>query len=406
MARKPDVLAINGGSSSIKFAVYAVSDPPERRLHGSVDGIGTRDAKFLADDASASRPESRDLGNLGQEQASDFLVDWLDQHIGLTSIDACGHRVATGGVNYVDPQRVTDELLDELRRISAFAPEHLPFEIALIDRFRQHVADRPHVVCFDTTFHRDMPAVARVLPIPRRLYAKGIARFGFHGLSYAYLMETLAREAGHEAAQGRVILAHLGNGASLAAVHRGKSIDTTMAFTPASGVPMSRRSGDLDPGLVGYLAHTEGMTAEAFNDMVNRQSGLLGVSETSGDVRDLLARETDDARAGEALALFCYEVKKRIGAYAAALGGLDTLVFAGGIGENASAIRARICERLAFLGLELDDGRNAAGEPVISSDASRVAVRVMRTNEEIMIAKTTARVLGLPRTTPTKPTKE
>jgi acetate kinase len=400
------VLAINGGSSSIKFAVYAMSDPPERRLHGSVDRIGTSDAKFLVDDASASRPESCDLGNVGQEQAADFLIDWLDQHFGLASIDAFGHRVATGGVNYVDPQRVTDDLLEELRRISAFAPEHLPFEIALIERFRVRIPDQPHVVCFDTTFHRDMPTVARILPLPRRLYASGIARYGFHGLSYAYLMETLTREAGPEAAQGRVIVAHLGNGASLAAVHRGKSIDTTMAFTPASGVPMSRRSGDLDPGLVGYLAHTEGMTAEAFNDMVNRQSGLLGVSETSGDVRDLLAREADDARAAEALALFCYEGKKRIGAYAAALGGVDTLVFAGGIGENASVIRARICERLDFLGLELDDGKNAKGEPVISSDASRVAVRVMRTNEEIMIARTTARVLGLSRMTPTKPTKE
>ena len=395
MSRKPHVLAINGGSSSIKFAVYAMSDPPERRLHGSVDRIGTSEAKFLADDASASRPESRDLGNVGQEQAADFLIDWLEHRLGFASIDALGHRVATGGVDYVDPQRVTDELLDELRHVSAFAPEHLPFEIALIDRSRQRVADRPHVVCFDTTFHRDLPAVARILPIPRRLHAKGIARFGFHGLSYAYLMETLSCEAGPEAAQGRVILAHLGNGASLAAVDRGKSIDTTMAFTPASGVPMSRRSGDIDPGLVGYLAHTEGMTAEAFNDMVNRQSGLFGVSETSGDVRDLLAREANDTRAGEALALFCYEVKKRIGAYAAALGGLDTLVFAGGIGENASVIRARICERLAFLGLELDAARNAAGEPVISSPASHVEVRVMRTNEEIMIAKTTAQVLGL-----------
>jgi len=400
------VLAINGGSSSIKFAAYRMSEPPLRRLHGSVDRIGTRDAKLLFNDSSATEQGSRDLGDIDPAQAAAFLIDWLEHRLGFASIDALGHRVATGGVDYVDPQRVTDELLDELRRISAFAPEHLPFEIALIDRFRARIPDRPHVVCFDTTFHRDMPAVARILPIPRRLHAMGIARFGFHGLSYAYLMETLSREAGPEAAQGRVILAHLGNGASLAAVHRGKSIDTTMAFTPASGVPMSRRSGDLDPGLVGYLAHTEGMTAEAFNDMVNRRSGLLGVSETSGDVRDLLAREADDARAGEALALFCYEVKKRIGAYAAALGGLDTLIFAGGIGENASTVRARICERLDFLGLELDDGKNGTGEPVISSDASRVAVRVMRTNEEIMIAKTTARVLGSSPMTPTRPTKE
>ena len=395
MARKPDVLAINGGSSSVKFAAYRLSDPPERQLHGSIDRIGTREAKFIADDFSANGQPSRDLGDIDSERAADFLIDWLDHRIGLASVDACGHRVATGGANYVDPQSVTDELLDELRRLSAFAPEHLPFEIALIDRFRQRVPDRPHVVCFDTAFHRDMPAVARILPIPRRLYARGVARYGFHGLSYAYLMETLAREAGRDAAQGRVILAHLGNGASLAAVHHGKSMDTTMAFTPAAGVPMSRRSGDLDPGLIGYLAGTEGMSVEAFNDMVNRESGLFGMSETSGDVRDLLAREADDPRAAEALGVFCYEVKKRIGAYAAALGGIDTLIFAGGIGENASAIRARICERLDFLGLELDHARNAAGQPVISSNASRVKVRVMRTNEEIMIAKTTARVLGL-----------
>ena len=396
MARdEPSVLAINGGSSSIKFAAYRMSDPPKRRLDGSVDRIGTREAKFLVHDASANGQESRDLGDIDQAQVADFLIDWLDHRLGVASIDAFGHRVATGGVNYVDPQPVTDAMIAELRHISAFAPEHLPFEITLIDRFRRRVSDRPHVVCFDTTFHRDMPAVARILPIPRRLYAKGVVRYGFHGLSYAYLMETLAREAGPEAAHGRVILAHLGNGASLAAVHHGKSVDTTMAFTPAAGVPMSRRSGDIDPGLVGYLASTEGMTAEAFNDMVNQQSGLVGVSEASGDVRDLLAREAGDTRAAEALALFCYEVKKRIGGYAAALGGVDTLIFAGGIGENAGAIRARICERLDFLGLELDDGRNAAGESVISSAASRVAVRVMRTNEEIMIAKTTARVLGL-----------
>jgi acetate kinase len=394
MVRKPDVLAINGGSSSIKFALYRMIDPPERQLQGSVERIGTREAKFLFHDACSIGPQSRDLGDFGQGQAADFLIDWLDQHTGLASMDAFGHRVASGGPNCVDPQRVTDALVDELHRFSAFAPEHLPFEIALIDRFRERIPDRPHVVCFDTTFHRDMPAVARILPIPRRLYDQGVARCGFHGLSYAYLMEALAREAGPAAAEGRVILAHLGNGASLAAVHHGKSIDTTMAFTPASGVPMSRRAGDLDPGLVGYLAVSEGMTALAFNDMVNRQSGLVGVSQTSGDVRDLLAREADDTRAAEAVALFCYEVKKRIGSYAAALGGLDTLIFAGGIGENASAIRARICERLDFLGLELDGGRNVAGEAVISSQASRVAVRVMRTNEELMIARTTAHVLG------------
>ena len=233
------------------------------------------------------------------------------------------------------------------------------------------------------------------MPIPRRYEAQGVRRYGFHGLSYEFLVGELARVAGAEKAQGRVILAHLGNGASLAAVRDGKSVDTSMSFTPASGVPMSTRSGDLDPGLISYLARTEKMSAKQFNEMVNFQSGLLGISETSSDMRDLLDHEAKDVRAAEAVALFCYQVKKWIGAFATALGGLDTLVFAGGIGENAPAVRARICEGLGFLGIELEGKRNAANAGVISAAASRVAVRVIRTDEEYMIAKTVCCVLGL-----------
>jgi acetate kinase len=243
--------------------------------------------------------------------------------------------------------------------------------------------------------HHDLPRVAQLLPIPRRYEAQGVRRYGFHGLLYAFFIEELARMAGPEAAQGRVILAHLGNGASLAAVRYGKSLDTSMSFTPAAGVPMSTRSGDLDPGLVWYLARTEQRSAKQFNEMVNFQSGLLGISETSSDMRDLLKRETEDKRAAEAVALFCYQVKKWIGAFAAALGGLNTLVFAGGIGENAPPVRARICEGLRFLGIELEEKRNAANEDVISSAASRVGVRVIRTDVELMIAKTVCQVLGL-----------
>jgi acetate kinase len=237
--------------------------------------------------------------------------------------------------------------------------------------------------------------VARLLPIPRRYEAQGVRRYGFHGLSYAFLMGELSRLAGVEAARGRVILAHLGNGASLAAVLDGKPMDTSMSFTPTAGVPMSTRSGDLDPGLFWYLARTEGLDAKRFNEVVNFQSGLLGVSETSSDMRNLLDRETLDVRAAEAVALFCYQVKKWIGAFAAALGGLDTLVFAGGIGENAPTVRARICDGLGFLGIELDEKRNAANDGVISAAASRVALRVIPTNEELMIAKMVCRVLGL-----------
>jgi acetate kinase len=286
-------------------------------------------------------------------------------------------------------------MVEDLHRLSPFDPEHLPEEILLTEAFHRRFPELPQVACFDTAFHHDLPRVARLLPIPRRYEAQGVRRYGFHGLSYAFLMEELARVAGLQAARGRIILAHLGNGASLAAVYEGKSVDTSMGLTPTGGVPMSTRSGDLDPGLLWYLARTEKMSAKQFNEMVNFQSGLLGVSETSADMRDLLAREPQDVRAAEAVALFCYQVKKWIGAFAAALGGLDTLVFAGGIGENAPTVRARICERLRFLGIVLEEERNAANAGVISAAAGRVVVRVMRTDEELMIATTVCRVLSL-----------
>jgi acetate kinase len=249
------------------------------------------------------------------------------------------------------------------------------------------------VACFDTAFHRTMPRVAKLLPIPRRYDAKGVQRYGFHGLSYAYLMEELARLSDPAATSGRVILAHLGNGASMAAVRDGKSIDTSMCFTPTAGLVMSTRSGDLDPGLAPYLARTEQISTNRFYDMVNHESGMLGVSETSSDMRDLLAKEAQDIRAAEAVALFCYQAKKWIGSFAAALGGLDTLVFAGGIGENAPPVRARICEGLGFLGIEMSEARNAETAAVISTDASRATVRVIRTDEELMIARSAQRIL-------------
>ncbi|MEK6210456.1 MAG: acetate/propionate family kinase [Pseudomonadota bacterium] len=396
---KPYVLAMNGGSSSIKFTLYRMGDSPQRRLHGKVDRIGSRGTALTFDDLERNQHDSRIIGDFDHRSAANFLIDWLDKQIGLTSIEAVGHRVVNGGAHYNEPQRVTQELLDALRRISAYAPEHLPSEIALIDLFRERVPGLPQVVCFDTAFHRDMPRVAKILPIPRRFQAQGVERYGFHGLSYSFLMEELARVAGAEPAQGRVILSHLGNGASLAAVRGGKSIDTSMGFTPAAGVPMGTRSGDLDPGLVWYLAQTEHMTAEQFHHMVNHESGLLGISETNSDLRDLLAREATDIRAAEAVALFCYQIKKWIGAFAAALRGLDSLVFAGGIGENSSVIRSRICQGLGFLGIQLDETKNAAGEPVISADASGAQVRVIRTDEEVMIVKAVGRILDRTRTT-------
>jgi len=324
-------------------------------------------------------------------------MDWIEERVGRSALTAVGHRVVHGGPKYCKPQRVTTEMVEELHQLSPFDPEHLPEEILLTGAFHRRFPDLPQVACFDTAFHHDLPRVAQMLPIPRRYEAQGVRRYGFHGLSYQFLLGELALRSGAEAAEGRVILAHLGNGASLAAVRHGKSVDTSMSFTPTAGVPMSTRSGDLDPGLVWYLSRTEKMSAKQFNAMANFQSGLLGISETSSDMRDLLEHEAQDVRAAEAVALFCYQAKKWVGAFAAALGGVDIVVFAGGIGENAPTVRARICDGLGFLGIELDDERNAANECVISTAASRVQVHMIRTDEELMIAKTVCKVLGLGR---------
>ena len=380
------ILTINGGSSSIKFALYQAGEPLKRGLYGTVDRIGLTGTNLTFHDADGKPAASRQLVAPDHKSAANFLMDWLEGQNGFESIRAVGHRVVHG-MQHTAPEVVTQELLEELHRISPNDPDHLPREIELIETFRQRHPKLPQVACFDTAFHQTMPRVAKLLPIPRRFDAKGIHRYGFHGLSYAFLLEELARLGDPAATKGRVILAHLGNGASMAAVLDGKSIDTSMCFTPTAGLVMSTRTGDLDPGLAPYLARTEQMTTKQFYEMVNHKSGLLGVSETSSDMRDLLDHEKQDMRAAEAVALFCYQAKKWIGAYAAALGGLHTLVFAGGIGENAPAVRARICEGLSFLGLELNESRNAETAAVISPDASRVTVRVIRTDEERMIAR-------------------
>ena len=340
------VLTINGGSSSIKFALFQKGDPPRRGLYGKIDRIGLPGTTLTFHDPAEKQSESQIIGDRDHATAARFLCDWLAERIGFDSIGAVGHRIVNGGARYYEPQSITSALLVELRRISAYAPEHLPAEIAMIDLFNERMPGLPQVACFDTAFHRNMPR-----------------------------------------------LAHLGNGASLAAVREGKGIDTSMGFTPAAGVPMSTRSGDLDPGLAWYFAQTERMTAQQFHKMINLQSGLLGVSEHGSDLRDLLGRESGDIRATEAVALFCYQVKKWIGAFAAALGGVDTLVFAGGIGENSSVVRSRICEGLNFLGIQFDEMRNTAGEPVISADGSRVQVRVIRTDEDVVIVKAVFRIL-------------
>jgi len=389
------VLTINGGSSSIKFALFEAEESLQRKLEGSVERIGLPGSSFSVKSIGGGESSSRQINAPDHAAAVEALMNWIEDRIQRGELSAVGHRVVHGGPNYSEPQRITPAMIEELHRLTPFDPQHLPGEILLTEAFHRRFPRLPQVACFDTAFHHDLPRVARLLPIPRRYETKGVRRYGFHGLSYAYLMEELVGLGDPAATQGRVILAHLGNGASLAAVRDGRSVDTSMGFTPTAGVPMSTRSGDLDPGLIWFLAQTEGMNAKQFNEMVNFQSGLLGVSETSSDMRDLLATEAEDVRAAEAVALFCYQAKKWIGAYAAALGGLDTLVFAGGIGENAPAVRDRICEGLGFLGIELNESHNAKAAEVISTDGSRVTVRVIRTDEELMIARSVCRVLEL-----------
>jgi acetate kinase len=389
------VLTINGGSSSIKFALFGANGAPRRILEGRIEGIGLPQGSFKVKGLEQADNFSRPVVVRDHTAAVNVVMDWAKDRLESGTLAAIGHRIVHGGPKYWQPQRITPEMINELHQLSPFDPDHLPEEILLAEAFQRRFPDVPQVACFDTAFHHDLPHVARLLPLPRRYEAKGVRRYGFHGLSCAYLLEELARIESAQAANGRVILAHLGNGASMTATRGGKSIDTTMGFTPAAGLPMSTRSGDLDPGLVWFLARTEQLDAKHWNDLVNSQSGLLGMSETSSDVRDLLAREAEDPRASEAMAVFCYQIKKWIGAFAAALGGLDTLVFSGGIGEHAAPVRARACDGLGFLGIELDPKRNLANEGVISTESSKAAVRVIPTDEECMIAKTVCQVLGL-----------
>ena len=388
------ILTINCGSSSIKFALFDAVDIRKRGLHGQIKRIGLSGTNLTFLDPATNQQANLSVTAVDHNSAANFLMNWLDKRRNFEAVHSIGHRIVHG-MQHRTPELVTETLLNDLKLIIPYDSEHLPQEIALIEVFRERNSKMPQVACFDTGFHSDMPRVAKQLPIPRRYYDKGIQRYGFHGLSYAFLMEELARLDDPTAKKGRIILAHLGNGASIAAVLDGKGIDTSMSFTPTAGLPMSSRSGDLDPGLVSFLLRTEKLTPEDFQHMVNHESGMLGISELTSDMRDLIAQETIDVRAAEAVQLFCYQVKKWIGSFSAALGGLDTLVFAGGIGENAPLVRSRICEGLNFLGIEIDPVRNSEQAGVISTQASQAKVRVIRTDEEVTIAKSVVQVLKL-----------
>jgi acetate kinase len=380
------VLTLNAGSTSLRFGLFAVGGERTGLLRGSLERIGLP-GSFLSISARPGFPAvQRNLAVADHAACVPPMLEALELALDGRIPMAVAHRIVHGGPRFFAPRVLDVPTRVELKRLIPFAPGHLPAEIALIEAVAEHYPGVLQIACFDTDFHRSLPPVAALLPIPRRFHAMGIRRYGFHGISYTGLMQELVRRGEPTAVRGAVILAHLGGGSSLAAVRDGVGIDTSMGFTPASGLPMGTRSGDLDPGLPGFLARTEGMTAAGFDRMVHEESGLLGLSGTGSDLRDLLVLEPTDPHAREAVDLFCYQTRKWIGAFAAALGGLDTLVFTGGIGEHCPTVRGRICEGLAFLGVTLDPVRNAANAGVLSKPTSPVRVLRIPADEERTLA--------------------
>ena len=390
------LLTVNAGSSSIKFALFAHANPipaaPE--LVGQIDGIGTT-PHLKAKDAQGRVLDDIDLpiNGTGQHRAAlAHLVKWLESHDGGSKIVAVGHRVVHGGESYSHPIKINDAHLTRLREFVPLAPLHQPHNLAGIEAMRAALPGVPQIACFDTAFHRTQPAIAQLFALPRRITAQGVRRYGFHGLSYEYIADVLPQHLDEGRANGRVIVAHLGNGASMCGMVGRKSQVTTMGFTAVEGLMMGTRTGALDPGVLLYLMDYDGMDAKKLTNLLYKESGLLGVSGISPDMRVLLA--SDKAEAKEAVDLFCYRIVREIGSLAAALGGLDALVFTGGIGEHAAPVREMVCGKLGWLGLEFDPAANAGKAECISTATSRVAALVLPTNEEWMLARHAAELLG------------
>jgi acetate kinase len=388
-----NVLTINSGSSSIKFSLYRMGSAEHRVASGNAAGIGHDFGRIRIEYGKGAAPYEKTIDLQDHRTALEEIIGWLQHWEECGDVNAIGHRLVHGGSTYTRPNLIDARLLTALDALIPFAPDHLPHEIDAIRVCERFYPGVKQVACFDTAFHRTMPSVAQRYALPEDVQRHGVLRYGFHGLSYEYILSELQSSEGSSAANGKVIIAHLGNGASMGAFKNGKSMDTTMGFTPAGGLVMSTRSGDLDPGVIVYLLKERGMDAAAINRMVNKDAGLLGVSGSSSDMRDLLLQEAANPRAAAAVELFCYQAKKFLGALSAVLGGLDTLVFTGGIGENAASVRERICSGLSFLGVDIDNYRNLKNERVISREGSAVSVRVTTTNEELMIARHTADII-------------
>jgi acetate kinase len=381
-ADERSILVLNVGSSTLKFGLFPFVEGDDPRLQGVLEYSGRTTGALRITDATG-RTEDTELDS-DRDSAATRLLDYLKAESHFASIQAVGHRLVHGGAKLRKPARVDANVRALLEEIIPLAPDHLPAELRAIDEVARLAPSLAQVACFDTAFHGELPAVARLFGLPRRLSESGVVRYGFHGLSYEYVTEELR-------ARGdllpRTVVAHLGNGASIAALLHGVSIDTSMGMTPSGGLVMSTRSGDLDPGVLLYLQRSRGFSATALDDVTNREGGLLGISETSADVRDLLAASPTDPRAQDAIDVFCYQASKFIGAYAAALGGIDALVFTGGIGAHSPEIRARICSKLGFLEIRIDPALNGTNAQTISAGRARVVIRTMNTREEVMIAR-------------------
>jgi acetate kinase len=389
--RKP-ILVINAGSSSIKFSVFETAGDRSLKagVHGQVEGIGTSPRLKIADARGRSVADQTVAGN-DHRAAIAAIQDWFTDHVGPEAgFGSVGHRIVHGGMAYSEPVVIDERVMSGLEELVPLAPLHQPHHIAAIRAVAAVAPHVPQVACFDTAFHRNQPPLAREFALPRELTAKGIRRYGFHGLSYEYIVSKLP-EAAPQCANGKLVVAHLGNGASMCAIEEGRSIATTMGFTPVDGLVMGTRTGTLDPGVILYLLQNERMDTNAVEHLIYEGSGLLGVSGLSSDMRTLLASNAPAAR--EAVALFVYRIGRELGSLVAALGGLDAFIFTGGIGENAAEIRARVCRQAGWIGIALDEEANARGGPLISRRGAAVSVWVVPTNENLMVARHTRRLI-------------
>jgi len=386
-ADTPCILTINPGSTSIKIAIYEWKEMPAPFLEAIIDNIGTTEASLSISCKDPTYNQVHPIEVKNHDTAAKILVDKLKQLGFSQNIKVIGHRIVHGGPKYFKPSLIDNQVLEDMSNLLLLDPIHIPMELELIKSFQDLFPNVLQVASFDTSFHHHLPTVAQTLALPRHYESIGLRRYGFHGLSCSYIMTALKNLVGEERANGRIIIAHLGGGVSLTAIRDGKSVDTTMGLTPNSGVPMATRSGDIDSGLPLLLSQLDKIDFEEFNDLVNFQSGLLGVSETTADMKQLVENQNNDPRAKQAVDFFCYQIKKAIGSLSATLDGIDILVFTGGIGENSAIIRDKICTNLTFLGIQLDHSNNRSNQRVISDVSSHTQVRVIHTIESSIIAK-------------------